>query len=104
MEQSSNAPVATNVQPPPEDEGKRSRPNWRSFSAKATVVQVLPTPLSFKPLNLEDDILVEVENLQWPGGTPPELPSGRFGIITLRDRDEDEESNGSPEIFVTLVF
>ena len=61
LEQSSTPPV-TSVHPPEED-GKR-RP-FRSFSAKPMVVQVLPTPLSLKPtppLNLEDDILVDVEN------------------------------------------
>ena len=66
------------------------------------VVQVLPTPLSFKPtppLNLEDDILVDVENLDC-GGTLA-ADSGRFGvgIIALRDREEEDESSGSPEMF-----
>ena len=61
------------------------------------MVHVLPTPLSFNPLNLEDDILVDVENLDWPGGIAPEEPSGKFGIITLREREDDEESNGSPK-------
>ena len=71
------------------------------------VVQVLPTPLSLKPtppLNLEDDILVDVENLDW-GGTHVE-ESGRFGvgIIALRDREEEDESSGSPEMFNRETF
>ena len=89
--------MATKVHPPPE-EGYRNRPICRSFSANATVVQVLPKPLSFKPLNLDDDILVDVENLDWPGGNGPEVGSATFGIITLRERDEEEESRGSPEM------
>ena len=60
-------------------------------------MHVLPSPLSFNPLNLEEDILVDVENLDCPGGTAPEEPSGKFGMITLRERDDDDESNGSPE-------
>ena len=65
------------------------------------VVQVLPTPLSLKPtppLNLEEEILVDVENLDC-GGTLA-ADSGRFGvgIIALRDRDEEDESSGSPEM------
>ena len=71
------------------------------------VVQVLPTPLSFKPtppLNLEDDILVDVENLDC-GGIPT-ADSGRFGvgIIALRDREEEDESSGSPEMFNREAF
>ena len=66
------------------------------------VVQALPTPLSLKPtppLNLEDEILVDVENLDC-GGTFT-ADSGRFGvgIIALRDREEEDESSGSPEMF-----
>ena len=84
---------------PPDAEGKRKRPNSRSFSAKATVVHVLPIPLSFKPtppLNLDDDILVDVEKRDGAGIAPED--SGKFGvgIIALRDRDEDDESKGSP--------
>ena len=71
------------------------------------VVQVLPTPLSLKPtppLNLEDDILVDVENLDC-GGIPA-ADSGRFGvgIIALRDREEEDESSGSPEMFNREIF
>ena len=70
-------------------------------------VQVLPTPLSLKPtppLNLEDEILVDVENLDW-GGTLTE-DSGRFGvgIMALRDREEEDESSGSPEMFNKETF
>ena len=72
------------------------------------VVQVLPTPLSLKPtppLNLEDEILVDVENLDC-GGTDPTEESGRFGvgIIALRDREEEDESSGSPETFNGEAF
>ena len=71
------------------------------------VVQVLPTPLSFKPtppLNLEDEILVDVENLDC-GGTLT-ADSGRFGvgIMALRDREEEDESSGSPEMFNRETF
>ena len=73
-----------------------------SFSAKATVVQVLPRPLSFNPtpppLNFEDETLVDVENREGAGKAPTDI--GRFGvgIITLLDRDDDDESSGSPRV------
>ena len=103
FEQSSIPPVATKVQPPEED-GKRNLPSCRSFSAKATVVQVLPTPLSFKPLNLEDDILVDVENLDWLVGAAPEEASGKVGMITLREREDEEESKGSPKREIGCIY
>jgi hypothetical protein len=73
-----------------------------SFSAKATVVQVLPRPLSFNPiplpLNLDDETLVDVEKREGAGKAPTDI--GRFGvgIITLLDRDDDDESSGSPRV------
>ena len=47
---------------------------------------------------------MEVENLDC-GGIPA-ADSGRFGvgIIALRDREEEDESSGSPEMFNRETF
>ena len=95
-------PVDTNVHvgPPADDEGNRKRPKVRSFSAKIpTVVQLLLMPLSFNPAPppaLDDESLVDVEKR--PGGTESGtiVPGGLWGVITLRERDEEDESIGSP--------
>ena len=94
-------PPVTKVQTPEED-GNRKRPRFRSFSVNVTppvAVHVLPTPLSFKPmppLNLDDESRVDVEKREGAGRAAAE--SGRLGvgIMTLLDRDEDDESIGSP--------
>ena len=48
---------------------------------------------------------MDVENLDC-GGTDPTEESGRFGvgIIALRDREEEDESSGSPETFNGEAF
>ena len=90
------------MHPVPDEEGYRRRPRLCSFSAKATVVHVLPRPLSFNPipppLNLEDDTLVDVEKREGAGKAPADI--GRFGvgIMALLEREDDDESSGSPNI------